>query len=378
MGSTSSLGRVRSASVFLPLAAFAAALIGLSAPAMAESGIAIGQAPPSFVESVRHPEDLDRLTGTRWVIVSDFQPRDGALFAVDSDSPERAVVVPWAPGAASGRISATEFSPHGIAAKRRSDGRYELLVVDHGGGKEAIDWLVLDASGQVPTVVEGKRIAAPQGTSGNAVAFVPGGGFVMTSMFDPDDRTTVDKVSAGKPTGGVWRWTSAQGWKAFGPRLPGANGIAVTPDGAHLFVNAWSSRTILKLAMDGKEEARASVDFLPDNLRWNGDDHLLIGGQAATAHEIFTSGQPGARFPKAYVVAELDTHTMTVRELVRKNDDDAVREGFGAATGALVVGRSVWVGSFMGDVLARFAIQTDPAKKKVEGDGVKAVRAQSP
>src|SRR5262249_26785706 len=109
-----------------------------------------------FAEGVWHPEDLVRLEGTPWVVVSAMRAIHGrgALLAVDVTAAQPAFEIAWSPGAETGRRSAEAFDPHGIDVRVLPDGRHELLVVDHGAG-EAIDRLQIDARDGRPVIVSG-------------------------------------------------------------------------------------------------------------------------------------------------------------------------------------------------------------------------------
>jgi len=309
-----------------------------------------------FAGGVFNPEDLVALPGTPWIVVSAMRVlRDrGALFAIDREGTTPAFEIPWAPAAEVARRP--RFDPHGIDVRRRGDGRFELLVVDHGEG-EAIDRLTVDASEGRPRIVAGERTEQPAGTSGNAVAFEPGGGFVVTSMFDPRDDHRIEKFAAGAPTGAVWRWTATDGWTRIGPALSGANGIAVSPDGAFIVVSEWSRRCVHRLARTGEVEATVAVDFLPDNVRWTRAGQLLLAGQNTAPEALFGCEARGEPCPLACSVVELDPATMQVRPLVQLSDDEAHALGFGGATGALEVDDVIWLGTFTGERIARFALR---------------------
>jgi hypothetical protein len=313
--------------------------------------------PIGFLNGVWNPEDLVDLPGSPWVVVSAMRSRGrtGGLLVARADGDGQATELPWTEQAERGRAGRDIFDPHGIAARALGDGRYEILVIDHGGG-EAVDRLLLDVNSDQPTLTKGERIVQPAGTSGNAVAWMPDGGFVLTSMFDPRDRDTVSKFARAEVTGGVWRWTPGDGWSRFGSLgLSGANGIAATPDGRGVFVSEWSARRVWRLGFDGAPETSTDAPFLPDNLRWSTDGKLLLAGQAARPEAMFGYEARGERCPLAFEVAELDPFSMTLRPLVRADEHLAGVIGFGGATGALEVGGELWVGSFTGERIARFA-----------------------
>lgn len=309
-----------------------------------------------FAEGVWHPEDLVRLEGTPWIIVSAMRSvrGRGALLAVTVDATRPAFELEWRSGAEAGRRGAAAFDPHGIDVRPMGEDRFELLVVDHGAG-EAIDRLILDTASGRPVVVEGARIEKPEGSSGNAVAFAPGG-FVMSSMFDPRDRDILGKFARAEVTGGVWRWTEAGGWRRLGPDLSGANGIAVAAGDGAIIVSEWAARRLWRLSAQGEVEARVEVDFLPDNLRWSADGALLLAGQAARPEAVFGCEARGEACPLAYAAVRVEPRDLTVTPLLRVSHAEALATGFGGATGALQVGNELWIASFTGERIARFAL----------------------
>ncbi len=319
-----------------------------------------------FVEGVWHPEDLVRLEGTPWVVVGAMRSTHGrgALLAVDVNAEHPAFEIAWSPDAERGRRSAEAFDPHGIDVRMLPDGRHEMLVVDHGAG-EAIDRLQIDAREGRPMIVSGERIEQPIGTSGNAVAFLPGAdGFVISSMFDPRDPDFLGKFERADITGGIWRWSAKAGWTRLGPDLSGANGIAVSPDGRHVFVSEWAARKVWKLSMTGAVDAHVATSFLPDNLRWSPDGRLLLAGQASRPEAVFGCEARGEACPLAFATVRLDPSTLSVTSLVEVDETTAAAMGFGGATGALQVGHELWIGSFTGHRLARF--QFEPNRAAIE------------
>jgi sugar lactone lactonase YvrE len=204
-------------------------------------------------------------------------------------------------------------------------------------------------------ILEGDRIVQPPRTSGNALAHMPDGGFVLTSMFDPTDPDFLSKFAQGQTTGGVWHWTSGNGWSRFGSlELSGANGIAATLDGSAVYVSEWSARRIWRLGSGGEPVGHAQTLFLPDNLRWTSDGKLLLAGQASRPELMFGCEARGEPYPLAFEVAVVDPDTMMLESQVRADERQAKAWGFGGATGALEVDGELWVGSFTGERIAKF------------------------
>lgn len=303
-----------------------------------------------YVRDVSNPEDILRLPGTRWVVVSCMRSANsaGALKIIDIQRPARAMAIQWKVGRRPVAISAASFAPHGLDVRRVGKDRFQMLVVDHGAG-ESIDQLLIDTSGTRPAIVETKRIFLPSHAWANGVAWLPGGGFVTTSMYDPKDTDMMRKMAQAKPTGRVWRWSLRQGWRPFGSvALSGANGIAVAPDGRAIYVSEWAARRIWKFDADGRPLKNATVSFLPDNLHWD-RGRLLLAGQAALPQAVL--GCAPAQCPKGFIVASVDPSSLHAEPIW--NDAHSSSAEFAGGTGAIGVGNDVWVGSFMGSTVAR-------------------------
>jgi sugar lactone lactonase YvrE len=312
--------------------------------------------PSGFLEGVWNPEDLVALPGSPWIVISAMRSRgrSGSLLVARRDRREPATAMRWSERAEQGRLGRELFDPHGITARQLGDGVYELLVIDHGGG-EAVDRLRIDAQGDRPVIAEGERIVQPPRTSGNALAHMPDGGFVLTSMFDPGDPDLLSRFAKGQVTGGIWRWTADGSWSRFGELgLSGANGIAASPDGSVVYVSEWSARRIWRLGPDGEPVGHAQTRFLPDNLRWASDGKLLLAGQVARPEAVFGCEARGEPCPMAFEVVAIDPDTLQSELEVAAGETQAKAWGFGGATGALEVDSELWIGSFTGERVAKF------------------------
>ena len=133
------------------------------------------------------------------------------------------------------------FSPHGIDLIKRSDGRWMLLVVNHGG-RESIEFFeVLGAQAETSLVWRGCA-EGPENVAFNDVAGRADGGFYVTHMFPLDGQTLALLKGAvfGSDTGHVYDWQPGGGWSVVpGSEGPFPNGIALSADGRSLFVNMY-------------------------------------------------------------------------------------------------------------------------------------------
>ncbi len=329
-----------------------------TAPAVAQA-----QTPRDYVTGVSNPEDLIQLPDTPWVVVSGMrsETRPGRLDLIDTRHPD-AVATLYPSATITGGPGAVIFAPHGINARALGNGRFELLVVDHGGG-EAIDLFALESGdGERPRVTSVSRIDLPPGAWANGIAPMPDGGFVISSMYDPRDTAFIDKFTTGQPTGGVLRWSPDQGWRELpSPRLSGANGIAVKSDGSTIIVAEWALRRIWRVPLDGGTAHFVTTSFLTDNLRWTAHGDLLVAGQIAEPRELFAGSTTGKPCPMGFVVARVDPVTLAITPLVNGDEQSFAATGFGGATGAIQLGDEIWVGSFTGERIARFALPSSRA-----------------
>jgi len=161
----------------------------------------------------------------------------------------------------------------------------------------------------------------------------------------------LQKFAAGMVTGDVLAWSPKAGWQpAVTHPLSGANGVEVSPDGRWLYVSEWSARRLWKFSLDGMSAPQSIVvDFLPDNLRWTEHGTLLLTGQNAIPANVFGCEARHVTCAMGFTVIEIDPNDLTSHLLLRGGD-----QHFGGGTGAIFVGRSLWVGSFRGDQIARY------------------------
>jgi sugar lactone lactonase YvrE len=132
------------------------------------------------------------------------------------------------------------------------------------------------------------------------------------------------------------------------------NGIETSPDDREFYVAATPARRIYAFsrAKPGAGPLRVAQlkDFGPDNVRWTADNRLITAG--LIDDEPACGGRPkdekGIRCPMGYAVATIDPKTMAVTEVARGSRTPA----FTGTAMAAVVGKELWLGSFLADRLA--------------------------
>jgi hypothetical protein len=174
---------------------------------------------------------------------------------------------------------------HGLDVVNNSGDLATVYAVNHGG-RESVEMFQLSAQGATAQWVG--CVLMPQYAIGNAVAALPDGGFVVSKFLDQRDSKGLEHVMAGQVNGTVYRWRPRQGFTEVpGTRLSGDNGVAVTKDGRWLFVNAYGSREVVRVALSGERPAQVvKVDFNPDNLRWTPDGRLFVTGQFRSTVQV--------------------------------------------------------------------------------------------
>jgi hypothetical protein len=303
------------------------------------------------------PEDVVALPGTKWLIAGatpgSTSGGRGGLSVIDTTNP--ATILPLYPASsASDDLDKTRFKdcsgpptgglgPHGINVERLSDGSYNLVSVNHRG-RESIEIFHLALDGGIPRVTWRGCAVLPASASGNSVAPLPnGGGYVVTNFLQKNDPHYLLEMENGTATGNVLKWTPDAGWSdLLGLKFSGANGAEITPDGKWIFISEWSDYKIWKFPMEGDASPQSiHLNFLPDNLRLTDKGTILIAGQNADPINVMTCRSKHVACQAPFTVLEMDPATMITHVLVQGGDDN-----FGGATGAAMVGSSLWISSY--------------------------------
>ena len=299
-----------------------------------------------FVCNLTNVEDFLPVDGGHWLVGGSMKVGSVGLYLIDTTAKTAKPVAlsiaakpdPIYKGCAPPDLKG--LSTHGLDVVRGKKGTSTVYAVNHGG-RESIEVFRLNAA-------HGKAewigcAVLPEGASGNSVAAVPTGGFVVTKWLDTRNKQGMENVRAGKINGVVYRWQPGKGYSEVpGTQLSGDNGIVVSPDGKWVFVYAWGTLEVYRVPLSGTDERTSvKVDFHPDNLRWAPDGKIFVTGQVITPN-----GGPGAQV--GWATAKLDPQTMAVAPLV-KEPGYAEFEG---GTSAVQVGNTMWIGTYRGERIA--------------------------
>ncbi|HEX4050173.1 MAG TPA: hypothetical protein VHY19_04770 [Steroidobacteraceae bacterium] len=310
-----------------------------------------------FVCGLIDVEDFLPVEGGRWLVGGSYKAGSVGLYLINTaERTARPVALSMA-SVQDARYKGcpapdlNKLSTHGLDVVSGRAGIVTVYAVNHGG-RESVEIFHLDAAKDAAQWIG--CVLMPAGANGNAVAALPtGGGFVVTKFMDNRDKQAFQHLMAGAVTGVVYRWTPGKGFSEVpGTRLPGDNGVVVSPDGKWIFVNAYGSDEIYRVPLSGKgKPTSVKVDFHPDNLRWAPDGTLFDTGQ------FLGPRKPGAPvLPDAWATVRLDPQTMAVTPLVKEPG----RAEFGDATSAVQIGDTLWFCTFRGTRVAYRAVSTSP------------------
>lgn len=301
------------------------------------------------------PEDIDVFDGGRYLLFSPVTGINGTerekLYLFDTESLS-AVPITYQLAKSSERwgeddcISPPEeeFSPHGVHISQRTDGRWQVLAVNHL--REAVEMFEVVA-GEVPSLIWRGCALGSANANFNDVVALPDGGFFVSHMFDRGSMDVQVAMASTVNTGYVMSWTKASGYK----KLKGSdgivpNGLAISTDGASLFIAETGGKRIRKINISSGEETGEVVLGPVDNLSWSADGKLIATRiVGAMPHDCFSKPGP-CLTPFEVVAINPDTLEFEVMHEQRGKP-------MGTASVAVVHGDAIYVGSFKGHQIMR-------------------------
>jgi hypothetical protein len=349
--------RNREVSMLKPAVVLALALGALGA-LLAGPGPAAAQPAPAaplpcvaagdlnFVCGLVNVEDFLPVGGGRWLVGSSYKAGSAGLYLIDTmTKTARPVALSFAakPDPIYAGCVAPDLkglSTHGLDVIRGPGATATVYAVNHGG-RDSIEVFRLNAARDSAEWIG--CVVMPPGANPNSIAALPQtGGFVVTKFLDTVAKQGIGDIMARKITGTVFAWTPGQGFSEVpGTRFSGDNGLVVSPDGRWLYINAYGTKEIWRVPLNGQGERKSvAVDFYPDNLRWAPDGQLFVTGQFLNPQNIAP--------PHGWAAVRLDPQAMTVAPLVKEPG----RPQFDDATSTVQIGDTLWFGAFRGDRVA--------------------------
>jgi hypothetical protein len=307
------------------------------------------------------PEDLETTPDDKYIIVSQYASfRGGAAPAANPPAPftlfdpDKKTFVPllinieplkdWGDAACPGPIGA-KLAPHGVSLSKRSGGKWQFYVVNHGG-RESIEMFELKkASGNWGLIWHGCVVSQKDF---NDVAALPDGGFVGTHP------TALQAAGAGlnltgPPSGYVVSWMPGKGEaELMGTRSGYPNGILASSDGRYAYFAAWTAKEVHKYDLkERKEVGMLKLSFMPDNLTWTRKNEILAAGIMGVGGDC-----GGAPCINVFGIAQVDPAKMTSAMVYDSTGKGALIPG---VSSALEVGNSIYIGAFQGDRIVKIA-----------------------
>ena len=357
---------------FAPTLALLAALSAL-APAQQKGK----QPPPVLTEcgahgdleiicGTRSPEDLELTPDGKSLIVSQFTNARaaGAGLTLFDPAKKTYTLIPisaeplkdWGDATCPGPIGEA-LAPHGTSLVKRSNGKMQLFVVNHGG-RQSIEMFELKQTAGAWGLVWHGCVVHMQGY--NDVAALPNGGFVATHPTALQAQGGQGKAApgqgndpfSGQPSGYVASWTPGKGETELpGTRAPYPNGVVAASDGRYIYFAAWTVREVHKYDLkEGKEAGMVKLDFMPDNLTWTKKGRMLAAGVKGARGDC-PSGS-GTPCVLGFGVAEIDPAKMTATTVFDSEGKGPLISGVSVA---LQMGNAVYIGAFQGDRLVKVA-----------------------
>jgi hypothetical protein len=243
------------------------------------------------------------------------------------------------------------------AATRRTDlvhrdGALALLVVNHAGrGRSS------SSSGGSAGLAWRGCVASRRAGWWNEVAGAPDGGYashMMPKRGGVGGSQLFRAAVLHRASGYALRWSPGRGFaQVAGSEVVFANGIAVSPDGASLYVNSTLGGGLRRVSLaSGAVEAQAALPAL-DNLAWGSDGQLYAASlTTAPILEVQACNDIARRLP-GRLRDRAGGPTTLAHEVVYRGGGAPM----GAGTVGLRVGDELFIGSFAGDRVLRVALE---------------------
>jgi hypothetical protein len=345
----------------------------LLALAACSSGELIGECADAggihAVCGMQNPEDLALLPDGRTLIVSQFgsmtAQRPGNIALLDLETEALRIVYPvpapstdvtdskatagWGDPACPGPPGAV-FNPHGLDLDTRTDGRRQLLVVNHGG-RESIEVFEVDHSAAGTEVHWRGCVIAANGLFINDLVHLPEGGFLVTHMMDPENSTwDMLRAAFGRDIGRVYEWQPETGFQPVpGTDAPFPNGIELSADGREIYLNVYMGGEVRRIDRETGELLGSAEVSSPDNSSWAPDGRLLVASHlGGIADQQLCMDVTSGACPMRFAIVALDPKTLEAEVLFE-------HEGvpMGAGTMAIDTGDELLIGSFAADRMLR-------------------------
>jgi hypothetical protein len=315
-----------------------------------------------FLCGAQRPEDVVRISGTRWLIYSGFSNGAG-LKLVDSAAQTMRPLIYESSGKSAkpgwsqcdAPPDSATFSTQGLSIRDLGGSLSRLHVVNHGG-RESVEIFSVDARADEPRFTWSGCVLMPTALAANSVATFSDGTILVSVLTHPG-RTITD-FWRGEITGGVYSWKPGEASFRLlpGTELPGNNGLETSRDDLEFFVVAFGWRSVVVFSRaDPSRPLRRAVapGFMPDNIHWDDGNLLLAGMQydepaCGGVRKIINGKADDMRCHRGYTVAQLDPHSMNFTVVAYAEPDP----DFNGVSAATIVAGDLWLASYQADRIA--------------------------
>lgn len=256
------------------------------------------------------------------------------------------------------------FSPHGIDMERLPSGDLRLLVVNHGG-RESIEFFQVNEDQESYSLRWQGCAIAPEDAHFNDVVNLRGGGFVVTHMMSRSTNIIWHLIIGkllGMDTGFVYEWQNTNGFNKISGTDGGMpNGIEKSHNEQFIFVNLNFHSKVLKVDRLAQKLVSEVAISKPDNITWDSNnDVLLVASHTGSfSQQIPCDPIEPVVCGYAFEIVGLEPNKMQKTEILLQNEGPPM----GAATVAIPVGNSLYIGTYTGDRIAVFR-RSDTARSK--------------
>ncbi|MCB2107852.1 MAG: hypothetical protein KDE14_09145 [Rhodobacteraceae bacterium] len=325
----------------------------------------VGCAPSQGVEVIcglTKPEDIAALTDTDWLLVSElgdaatpgnivaYNTSDGTLLRLkardDSAASDPARVCGPMP---------ERLRPRGFHVRMTGEGQYDVLLINVMGGQRIENYVVTLSDGD-PALAWRGCVAVPDKFNVNDVAPLPGGGFVVSHMYDePRTWLTTLKFIFHVDTGYAVSWRPGAEWvKVDGSDVTFANGIEVNPDTGEIYLAGTYGEELVAIDPSKNRVRRVSMPIQPDNLTWQTNGKILAVGH--TGIPIWGTRKCRALAGKPcsfdFAVIQIDPRSLSRKVLFADR-----RGAIPGPSVALGHDDAIYLGTVFGDRISRIYMQ---------------------
>jgi len=242
------------------------------------------------------------------------------------------------------------FSPHGFDLSQRPSGRWQLLVVNHGG-RDTIEMFELMKNQPSGWALEWRGCVMADGNSVLNDVAATDNGFVASEMVQVDSffNGGLDYI-LGRQNGRLWRWTLQSGLQTV-PDLQGVgfNGVVSDNQNKRFYVNAYGENKIKIFDRIKKLTTGEVAIEKADNTNWDStrDGFLLVASHQANLLQMawcVSHGQVNCNVP--FSIYEVNIDTLQKKEIFHSDG-----EYFGGGTAAIHINHQLFIGSFAGNRL---------------------------